>query len=139
MPNGVMATQTVVNMTTLDPRVMAVIPFGIGYSSDIDKARKILVQLASDHPKVERTESCPVTKLGDSAVVLSLRAWCMDADAAKQLEFDLYEQATKRFAQEGMEIPFPTRNVVIQNEGHPSPRGSGELGTVGSGAGRKAI
>jgi small conductance mechanosensitive channel len=73
VPNNTMASQVTVNLTTKDPRVMAVLPMGIGYSADIGKARQILVDLDKSHPKVQEVVDCPVTQLGNSSVVLSLR------------------------------------------------------------------
>jgi small conductance mechanosensitive channel len=114
VPNSVMASQVTINLTAKDPRVMAIVPVSIGYDSDIDRARRALTELAHNHPLVQEIVGCPVTQLGSSGVTLSLRAWCANAGAAKQVEFDLYEQAKKRFDQEGIEIPFPYTNVLLK-------------------------
>jgi small conductance mechanosensitive channel len=117
VPNSAMATQVTINLTTKDPRVMAVVPIGIGYNADINKARQILVELAKTHPKVEEVVDCPVTQLGNYTVVLSLRVWCEDSVTALQVEYDIYEQVKGRFDKEGIEIPFPYTNVVLKKEG----------------------
>jgi small conductance mechanosensitive channel len=116
VPNSVMVSQVTVNLTTQDPRAIAVIPVSIGYGSDVDKARAILTDLAQSHTLVQEIVSCPVTRLGDFSVVLSLSVRCANAGDAKQVEFDIYEQAQKRFDQEGIEIPFPYTNVVLKKE-----------------------
>jgi small conductance mechanosensitive channel len=116
IPNNVMIGQVTVNLTTIDPRVMVAVPMSIGYSADIGQARQIILELAQAHPLVQEVVNCPVTQLDTSSVNLSLRAWCANAGAAKQVEFDLYEQAKKRFEQEGIEIPFPYTNVVLKQE-----------------------
>jgi small conductance mechanosensitive channel len=116
VPNSAMASQVTVNLTSKDARVMSSIPVGIGYGADMDKARAILLDLARNHPAAEAIVGCPVTALGDSSVLLSLRAWVADAAKAKQFEFDILEQAKKRFDREGIEIPFPYRNVVLKGE-----------------------
>jgi small conductance mechanosensitive channel len=116
VPNSVMISQVTVNLTTQDPRAIAVIPVSIGYGSDIDKARAILMDLVQSHPLVQEIVSCPVTRLGDFNIVLSLSVRCANAGDAKQVEFDIYEQAQKRFDQEGIEIPFPYTNVVLKKE-----------------------
>jgi len=117
VPNSVMASQISINLTSKDPRVMAVVPISIGYDSDIDKARSILMALAQRNTRVQEAVGCPVSQLANSSVTLSLRVWCANADDAKQVEFDLYEQAKKRFDQEGIEIPYPYTNVVLKKEG----------------------
>jgi small conductance mechanosensitive channel len=117
VPNSAMASQVTINLTTKDPRVMAVVPIGIGYNADINKARQILVELAKTNPRVEEVVDCPVTQLGNSSVVLTLRAWCKDSVAAFQVQYDIYEQAKNQFDKEGIEIPFPYTNVVLKKEG----------------------
>lgn len=116
VPNSTMASQVMINLTSIDPRVMAVVPIGIGYASDIDKARSLLLDLAKSHPLVQEVVGCPVTQLGNSSVTLSLRVWCANAQDAKQVEFDLYERAKKSYEQEGIEIPFPYTNIVLKKE-----------------------
>lgn len=116
VPNSAMASQVTINLTTKDPRVVAVLPIGIGYNADINKAREILLDLAKNHPKVQEVVDCPVTQLGNSSVVLSLRAWCEDSVTAVQVQYDIYEQAKNHFDKEGIEIPFPYTNVILKRE-----------------------
>jgi len=116
VPNSAIASQVTVNYTTQDTRIMVMVPVGISYSSDIDKAREILLDIARNHPLVTEAVGCPVTQLGNSSVNLSLRAWCDSPLNAKQVEFDIYEAAKKRFDREGIEIPFPYTNVVLKGD-----------------------
>lgn len=116
IPNSLIASQTMINLTSIDPRIMTVVPVGIGYGSDIDRARSILLDLARRHPLVQEVVNCPVTRLENSSVILSLRAWCSNPDNAKQVEFDLYEQTKIQYEKEGIEIPFPYTNVIIRKE-----------------------
>ena len=54
--------------------------------------------------------------LGISGVVLTVDVWCADALTAIALKCDLLEQATKRFALEGIGIPLPQMTVVLKND-----------------------
>jgi small-conductance mechanosensitive channel len=116
IPNSVMASQTTVNMTRDDPRVLCSVPIGISYESDLDKARAILMDLAGKHRKALQVCACPVTQLASSSVVLTLQVWCADALTAGTLKTDLLEQAKKRFADEGIQIPYPHTTVILQRE-----------------------
>ena len=116
VPNRVMATQVTINHTAVNPRQMVLIPISLSYTANIDRARQILLDLAQTHPLVQEVVNCPVTQLDTSSVNLSLRAWCANAGEAIQVESDLYEQAKKRFEQEGIEIPFPYTNIVLKKE-----------------------
>ena len=104
IPNSVMAGQTTVNLTGVDRRAVCLVPIGISYEADIDKARAILLELAGKNSKAQLVVDCPVTQLSSSGVVLTLEAWSMDAPTAVALKSDLLEQAKKRFAAEGIKI-----------------------------------
>ena len=115
VPNSLMASQTAINLTGNDPRVVCSVSVSISYGADIDKARAVLIALAGQHPKAKEVCGCPVTQLGSSGVVLTLDVWCADALTAITLRCDLLEQAVKRFAAEGIKIPFP-QTIVVLNE-----------------------
>jgi small-conductance mechanosensitive channel len=120
LPNSAVGTQTTVNLTSVEPRVMAAVNVGVSYTADIARAREILLEIARPHPDVIETVDCPLTDLGSSSVTLRLRAWCHDPLAAHRFEYDLYEQAKARFAEAGVEIPYPYQNVVLTGR-DPSP------------------
>jgi len=111
-----MATQVTVNLTSRDPRVMLMLPLGVGYGSDLDRARAIVVDEARSHAHVQEVVDCPVTQLGASAVTLTLRAWCADANSAKRAQFDLLERIKKQFDRQDVEMPFPYTNVVLKGD-----------------------
>ena len=113
-----MASQTAISLTANDPRVICLVPIGISYDSDIDKARGILLDLAGKHSKAKEVCGCPLTQLGSSGAVLTLDVWCADALSAVVLKCDLLEQATRRFAVEGIGIPLQQMTVVLKNDRH---------------------
>lgn len=114
VPNAVMATQVSVNLSAVDPRVIVSVPFTISYQSDVDRARSILLDLAGRHPDVLEVLGCPVTDLDASGVRMTLRAWCSTMDATYGVRFSLYEEGKRRFENAGIEIPFPSMNVVMR-------------------------
>lgn len=116
VPNSAMANQVTVNLTSVDPRIMVAVPVRIDYAADLNKARKILLELVQHHPHVREVVGCPLTALGESSVTLTVQAWCAEAGVARQVEFDLLEQAKNRFQDEGIEIPYPYRNLVFKGK-----------------------
>ena len=130
VPNSLMASQTNINLTGNDPRVVCSVAVGISYDSDIDKARGILLELASKHPNAGKVTACLVTQLGAAGMVLTLDVWCADALTAITLRCDLLEQAVKRFVQEGIGNPFAQTKVVLEDRRRPDGKskdiGSGE-------------
>jgi small-conductance mechanosensitive channel len=120
VPNSVMASQTNINLTTNDPRVICSVPIGISYDADIDKARAILIELAEKHPKAIKVCSCPLTQLAATGVVLTIDVWCADALTAITFKYDLLEQANKRFAQENIGNPLLQTKVFLKDDRHLS-------------------
>ncbi len=111
IPNGDLSNHTIVNYNAEDLR-RDKIEVGIGYSSNIKKAKEILLELCE---KDERILNDPepvvfVANLGDSSVDLSLRFWAKNEDFWGA-HFDMLENLKGRFDEEGIEIPFPQRVV----------------------------
>tara|TARA_B100001765_G_scaffold215351_1_gene186886 strand:- start:7305 stop:8132 length:828 start_codon:yes stop_codon:yes gene_type:complete len=115
LSNGTIANQIMINLSSVDLRVMISPTISIGYDSDIDKARAIVLDLARTHDDITEVVGCPLVNLGSSSVDLSVRAWCADAATAKAVEFDLLEQIKKRFDDAGIEIPYAYQNVVLSS------------------------
>ena len=124
LSNGTIANQIMINLSSVDPRVMLSPTISIGYDSDIERARAIVLELAQGHDDVVEVVGCPVVNLGGSSVDLSLRAWCADSSTAKAVEYDLLEQIKKRFDEVGIEIPYAYQNVIVS--GAISARAEGE-------------
>ncbi len=112
VPNGSLSNGHITNYSR-EPRRRADINIGIDYSSDIKKAREVLLEIAQD-PRVH-VEPAPVvfvTGLGDSAVNLSLRVWVATGDFWP-VTFAFTELAKERLTEAGIGIPFPQRVVHL--------------------------
>lgn len=119
LPNSGIAKQVIVNLSSVDPKVMADVPVSIGYGADIDRARSVLLELAARHEDAMEPFSCPVVALSASSVDLLLRVWCADAGMAARVRLELLERAKKRFDEEGIEIPYAYTNVIVHSA--PAP------------------
>jgi small conductance mechanosensitive channel len=119
VPNSIIASQTTVNLTGEDPRVLCSVPVTIGSEANIDKAREILLDLARQHPNSKEVVGCPVTQLGVAGIVLSTNVWCPSVAAAGVFRSDLLEQAGKRFAAEGIQMHMPQTIVTLKNAAAP--------------------
>ncbi len=104
VPNSTMASQTSINLSLVDQRMLCLIPFNFGYDVDIEKARAILLELARQLSKDSAAPECPVTAFGGGSVTLTLKVWGGDYQAATQLKYDLFEAAKKRFKAEAIEL-----------------------------------
>ncbi|WP_149275076.1 mechanosensitive ion channel family protein [Pareuzebyella sediminis] len=128
VPNSVISSQVIVNTNLKDTRVCKNIQIGIGYSSDIGKALKIMEEEISKHPlfidirnEEDKNNNVPlvtsrVISLDDSSV--SLKAWAYAENNSNGfiLYCDTIRSIKERFDKEDIEIPFKYQNVIIKNE-----------------------
>lgn len=116
LPNGAVSNGNITNLSTLDKlRVDLVI--GISYSSNIQKARDVAMQVMLDDPKVMKdpAPSVNVLELGDSSVNLAVRPFST-VDDYWDVYFGIQEKVKVAFDQAGIEIPFPQMDVHMKNK-----------------------
>jgi small conductance mechanosensitive channel len=113
VPNSRMTADNIVNYTAKGTRRVDMV-VGIGYESDIDKAREIMEELAANDERVlkDPATSIAVIELADSSVNFVFRPWVNAADYWN-VWFDLTEQVKKRFDEAGISIPYPQRDIHV--------------------------
>jgi small conductance mechanosensitive channel len=111
VPNGGVISGNIVNYSANDTRRVDLV-FGIGYSDDIDIARKVMKGiLKADKRVLEIPEATvAVVELADSSVNFVCRPWVKTADYWA-VYFDLTEAVKKAFDANGVSIPFPQQDV----------------------------
>jgi len=117
IPNGKLSNDNVVNYNAMPTRRDNV-KIGIGYGSDINAAKDILLQICADseHILEEPIPEVYVDSLGDSSVNLTLRFWA-NLTVYWPAHFYVIEESKKRFDAAGIEIPFPQRDVHMKGKG----------------------
>jgi small conductance mechanosensitive channel len=113
IPNGGLSTSSMVNYST-EPTRRVDWTFGIAYGDDIDKAKEVLIVLLMSNEKVLK-DPAPFVELGelaDSSVNFTVRAWVNAADYWA-VHFYMLEQVYRKFAEEGLNIPFPQMDVHL--------------------------
>ncbi len=114
LPNGPVSTGAVKNYTAEDLRRVD-ITFGIGYGDDIDKARAIIRDILEKDGRILSEPAEPfigLKEMADSSINLVMRAWAKREDYWN-IYFAVMEEVKKRFDAEGIEIPFPQRDVHL--------------------------
>ncbi len=124
VPNSVMNQEIIINADFNDDQICRWVDIGIGYRSDIDRAKIIMSEEAEQHPlhidirKPEEVDQgkpdvvVRVILLGEYAVQLRAYVWAENQANAFIMGCDLLESIKKRFDEEGIEIPFPYRNII---------------------------
>ena len=113
IPNGGLSTSSMVNYSTESTRRVDW-TFGIAYGDDSDLARKTLKDLLVANDKVLDDPSVfiEVAELADSSVNFTVRAWVNSADYWSVF-FYMQENVYKKFAEVGLNIPFPQMDVHL--------------------------
>jgi small conductance mechanosensitive channel len=116
VPNSAILNGTIVNYSRMAQRRVDM-TFGIGYGSDLRKAKSILARLVAEDSRILRTPevTIAVAALADSSVNIVVRPWVNSADYWP-VWFDFHEQVKLAFDAEGIEIPFPQQVVHLQQE-----------------------
>jgi len=117
IPNGVMGHAKIVNQAGGPPRRFRVrIAVGVAYGSDIDKVMEILIAIAADHPKIYSTPEPRVRfrRFGESSLDFELLCWIERPIDQGLVSHELHYEIYKRFSSEGVQIPFPQRDLHIK-------------------------
>lgn len=113
IPNGGLSTSSMVNYST-EPTRRVDWTFGIAYGDDIDKAKEVLHSLLVTNESVLKDPE-PFVELGelaDSSVNITVRAWVNAADYWA-VHFYMLDMVYRKFAEEGLNIPFPQMDVHV--------------------------
>lgn len=113
VPNGAIMSGPIENLTANDKRKVPM-TFGIGYGDDIDKARKVIQQVADACPEIDHSQSVDiiVKELGDSSVNFAVRPWCKTEDYWT-VYAHMHEHIKKAFDKESIGIPFPQMDIHL--------------------------
>lgn len=111
VPNGKIFGDVIKNVTAYDTRRVDLV-FGIGYSSDIQKAHNVMLNAMKEDPRIlaDPTPQIAVAELADSSVNFVARPWVKTGDYWN-VKFDLTRKIKEAFDANGIEIPFPQRVV----------------------------
>lgn len=114
IPNGSLSNGSIVNYSSEANR-RDNFKIGIGYTSDLKKAKELLLELCENHDLVldEPAPMCVVDELGDFSVNLSLRYWTKREDFWT-VKFHIIEATKLAFDANGIEIPFPHQVMVSE-------------------------
>lgn len=118
LPNGALSNGAVNNFSTSLTR-RCDWEIGISYGDDVDKAKKIILDILNANPAVLKEPAEPfaaLKTLGDSAVVIVVRAWVKNEDYWN-VYFSFNEIIYKELPKNNIHFPFPQMDVhVIKNE-----------------------
>mgnify|MGYP005774084781 FL=1 len=113
IPNGSLSNSPITNATAEKFRRLD-LTVGIGYQADLKKAKDILLDIYTSHPKVLKDHPIQVfvDQLADSAVIIGGRGWTA-TDDYWPTRWDITEEIKLRLDEAGIEIPFNQMDVHV--------------------------
>ena len=123
VPNETLVTTTVLNHSYTSKNARVALAVSISYDSNLDLALKIMVDAANAQERVLKAPNAPaafVVRLGENGIDLELGFWVADPENGHaELRSTLNRTIFARFNEHGIRIPFPQREMRIQNVSSP--------------------
>ncbi|TCM17114.1 small-conductance mechanosensitive channel [Novosphingobium sp. PhB165] len=122
IPNSQLITGSVKNLSLGERLARVVVPINVAYGSDLEKVRRVLIEIAKAQEGVLIYPEPSVTldAFAENAMQMRLLVFVRDATdgsgTASTIRFDI----ARRFAEEGIEIPFPQMDVHVHGELRPA-------------------
>jgi len=119
IPNNEIMKRDIVNYTLLSSRIRVRVNIGVAYDADVEKAKKAIIDVASSLEWViqDPKPKVVVRNFGESSIDLQLRVWIKDARKRMDTISYITDHVKTAFDKEGVEIPYPRRDIVITQSG----------------------
>ena len=113
IPHGTLIDSSIVNVTATGKRRLE-LSVGIGYKSDLKKAKEVLIRLGENDPArdPENPVNVFVSELAESSVNLGLHVWVSSSEYWNA-KWRLTENIKMAFDEEGIEIPFKQVEISV--------------------------
>lgn len=118
VPNSEFISSTVINWSHMDRNVRYNIPVGVSYNEDPEIIKKLLLDIADKNDGILKHPSPDVLfdEFGDSSLNFNLRIWTYKyINKPGVLRSQIYYEVFRVFRENGIEIPYPQRDVHIKS------------------------
>ena len=125
VPNEMLTTQRVENLSLADPRVWLSTVVSVGYDSDVDLVTRLLAESAFANPRVlhEPAPTVSLSAFGADGLEFTVGFWIADPEnGSLGLRSDINHAILRALRAHHIDIPFPQRVVHLQG-GAPAHTG----------------
>jgi potassium efflux system protein len=125
VPNKSFITERVVNWTLSDPITRQVIPVGVAYGSDTALAHRVMLETVRGLPLVldEPEPRVFFDGFGESSLDFKLYVYARQLADRLPLRHEVHMAVNRALAENGIQIPFPQRDIHVRST--PASRGRG--------------
>jgi small-conductance mechanosensitive channel len=118
IPNSDLCNTMLVNHAFPDVRARGRITVGVAYGSDVDLVKRILIETAGETEDVlaEPSPESFFVSFGDSALQMLLLFWVAEYRNLFGVTDKVNSLIIRRFRENGIQIPFPTRTVIMDKD-----------------------
>jgi small-conductance mechanosensitive channel len=124
VPNSTILSGQVVNWHLHNKLGRVIVRVGVAYEADSEQVREVLLACAEQHPDVLKRPAplAVFREFGESSLEFELRFFLREIDESLRVSSDLRFAIKKAFAEAGIEIPYPQRDLHIRGAGLPAKR-----------------
>jgi small-conductance mechanosensitive channel len=124
VPNEKFISSLLVNWTHKDPKQRYRVDFSVPYATDIRSMVELIKEAVAGHEQVisgeevpfEERPDCEIDSFGDSGINMFVEFWMYGIDDGKnRVGGDLLLLILETLRENGIEMPFPQREVKILN------------------------
>ena len=117
MPNSKIAGNSVRNYSKGLKSTRISVSVGVAYGSDVDLVRQLLLDAMTAQSQIVKAPSPQVifSEFGDSALNFEVRGWVNSPWDRMIIESDIRFRIDKVFRKNNIKIPFPQREIYINN------------------------
>ena len=132
IPNKVIAGSVTTNYSQPRDDIVLIVPIGVGYESDLEHVERVTVEVARelqikidgyepqfDETGVDRSPLAPVVryqKFNDSSIDFNAVMHVRSFTNQYLLKHEFIKAITKRYREEGINIPFPIRTLDLPDD-----------------------
>ncbi|MGB5708890.1 MAG: mechanosensitive ion channel domain-containing protein [Arenicellales bacterium] len=124
VPNDTFITNSFTNWTHRDKKQRYPLYFSVAYDTDLEKLFEIVREVVASHPQVlsgndipiEERPDAEISQFGDFGIEILVEFWMIGIDDGKnRVGADLLFMIWQALQANGIEIPFPQREIRILN------------------------
>ncbi len=120
IPNSILSNAVIVNYHLLATDISVVVPVGVAYDSDLVLVERVTLEVAFE---IQRELPCAVAEFepmvrfeafADSAITINVILRAKEYVDQFMLRHEFVKRLHRRYAAEGIEIPFPIRTIHMK-------------------------